>query len=74
MSGVWVSQALLDCKGDCQSVVLTDQLMVLRGVPDIGFSSYTEPTYDLVSEYFRFQELRLGVGAEGRSTKVQAFW
>ena len=45
---------------------------MLRGVPDIGFSSYAAPTYDLVSEYFGVQELRLGVGAEGRSTRVQA--
>ena len=37
---------------------------MLRGVLDIGFSSYTVPTYDLVSEYFRVQEPRLGVGAK----------
>jgi len=34
---------------------------VLRGVLDVGFSSYAVPTYGLVSEYFRFQELRLGL-------------
>jgi len=44
---------------------------VLRGVLDVGFSSYAAPTYDLVSEYFGVQEPRLGVGAEGRSTRVQ---
>jgi len=47
---------------------------VLRGVPDVGFSLYTVPTYDLVSEYFGFQEPRLGVGAKGHLTRVQAFW
>jgi len=36
-----------------------------KGVPDVGFSSYTVLTYSLVSEYFGFQEPRLGVGAEG---------
>ena len=46
---------------------------MLRGVPDVGFSSYAAPTYDLVSEYFGVQELRLGVGAEGHSTRVQVF-
>ena len=38
---------------------------MLRGVPDIGFSSYAAPTYSRVPEYFRFQEPRLRVGAEG---------
>src|SRR5882724_6380898 len=52
---------------------LADRLVVLRGVPDIGFSPYTVPTYNLVSEYFGVQEPRLGVGAEGCSTRVQVF-
>ena len=41
-----------------------------RGVLDIGFSLYTAPTYDLVSEYFGVQEPRLRVGAEGHSTRA----
>ena len=37
---------------------------MLRGVPDVGFSSYAAPTYNLVSEYFGFQEPRCEFGAE----------
>ena len=50
---------------------LADWLVVLRGVPDVGFSSYAAPTYNLVSEYFGVQEPRLGVSAKGHSTRVQ---
>ena len=50
---------------------LADRLVVLRGVLDVGFSSYAAPTYNLVSEYFGVQELRLGVSAERCSTRVQ---
>ena len=46
---------------------------MLRGILDIGFSSYAVPTYSLVSEYFGFQEPRLGVGAKGHSMRAWAF-
>jgi len=52
---------------------LADRLVVLRGVPEVGFSSYVVPTYNLVSEYFGVQEPRLGVSAKGCSTRVQVF-
>ena len=46
---------------------------MLRGVPDVGFSSYTAPTYSRVSEYFGFQEPRLRVGAKAHSTRNGCF-
>jgi len=43
-----------------------------EGVPDIGFSLCTAPTYCQVSEYFRLKSQGFGVNAKGCSTKVQA--
>jgi len=73
-SGVWVSQALLYHKGDLRSVVHSLIGLLFYGGSRTLASAHMLHLHMIWCQSISgFQEPRLGVGAEGCSTKVQVF-